>query len=67
MLSWYYINNTMDKDLQELFNLYNAAGNNVTYNEFIDAKNQLGDVDFMNYVFGVINSDGSLILAPVKS
>lgn len=60
MLSWYYINNTMDKDLQELFNLYNAAGNNVTYNEFIDAKNQLGDVDFMNYVFGVINSDGSL-------
>ncbi|WP_277496609.1 hypothetical protein, partial [Elizabethkingia anophelis] len=50
----------MDKDLQELFNLYTASGNNVTYNEFIDAKNQLGDVDFMNYVFGVINSDGSL-------
>lgn len=40
----------MDKDLQELYQLYKEAGNSETYDEFAEAKGLMGDDAFFNFV-----------------
>lgn len=41
-------------ELKELYKAYQKAGNSETYEQFVDAKNQMGDEEFFNYVNDVI-------------
>lgn len=50
----------IDIKLKQLYEQYKSKGNSETFEQFIDAKNQMGDSEFYNFINSQINPSGEL-------